>query len=561
MAISAQRRAEIEKLAEQYRQGNVTKKKESEDPSLLQNIVQTVAKPFGKLGSSIAGIGEAAYDLSRGDVGGANEALSRERDLGYFGKVRPIGITETGGQMSTGAGIKDILGTGAEIGSYVVPGAGALKGVKTLGSTGISALPKVVADQALLGGVSGALGSAGAELQKPQSTIGSVLGEGIKGAAIGGAVGGVLPVAGAITRSVARPMVNVAGKVGSEILGRSTGAGEAAIREAFANPNAIKFARQAGIEGPEGLLSSALDDAQKGLTKLAETRGNTYRSSLEKIKLDKRSIDSIVEGVRGMAKELLADNDIKIGGGKLLNNLDFSKSAIEGGQNSVQKAFNTVMSWTDNTPAGLDTLKKKLGKFYNAIPREGAGDARNFVLELHNNVDKALKDNVKGYTEMTAGWREATELIEEIQRALSLKDTASKDTAVRKLMSTMRQNNELRLQLLQELGNAGKSDITGKIAGATLSARTPRGLAGTLQPTAIGITGITAPASIPALLLYLATTSPRLVAEFVSIIGKIKGKVISPSIQKQIRNILIRSANESTSSETPQENQVRSTVK
>lgn len=549
MPISAERRAEIEQVAQQYRSGKIPKVQKPEEPSLLQNIAQGIAKPFGKFGASIVGIGGAVANLAQGDVAGAKESLTKERDLGYFGKVRPIGINEQGQQMSAGAGIKDILGTGAEIGSYLVPGTGALKGIKSVAQGGIRALPRVAADQAILGATSGVLGGAGSEAQKEGSTAESILGAGLKGGATGAAVGSALPIAGAASGAVSRFF----GRTGSEVLGRTTGAGEFAIREAFNNPNVSKFAKRAGKEGSEGLMTEALDEAQKGLSKLAEERSSGYLGQLEKIKLDKRSLDSITQAVRGRARELLGEHDISLVEGKLLNNLDFADSAIEGGQNSVQKAFNSVMSWTDNTPAGLDRLKKKLGKFYNAIPREGAGDARSIVLDLRNSVDSALKSNVNGYEEMTRGWREATDLIDEIQGTLSLKDTASRDTAIRKLMSTMRQNNELRLELLRTLSGASGKDIVGKIAGATLASRTPRGLAGTLTPTAAGLTAISiAPAAIPGLILYLAATSPRLMSEFVSVLGKFKGKLIPPAIQTQLRNIIIRSIDEADDSSTPQ---------
>lgn len=346
-------------------------------------------------------------------------------------------------------------------------------------------------------------------------------------------------------------MTNLGGRVGAEVLGRTTGAGEAAIKEAFNNPNVVKFARQAGKEGPEALMTQALEDAQKGLKMLKKNRSGEYVSQLEKVTADKSQLDHIIGKARATARDWLESSGVKIKEGKLLNTLDFGESTIERGQGTVQKAFNDVMKWTDVTPAGLDKLQKKLSQHLDEIPVTERGGAFNFVLNLKNAVTDSLKDEVKGYQQMTSKYHEASDLIDEIQRALSLKDTAAKDTAVRKLMSTMRQNNELRKEMLDVLGKTSGADITGKIAGATLAARTPRGIQGAITPTSVGlgaISGILHAANIPYLLLYLASTSPRSVAEFVSLLSRVRGKVISPEIQTAMKKIIRQATVEAASS-------------
>lgn len=536
-----------------------------EQPGGFKSFVQGVAKPFAKVGASVLNIGETVGDLGRAGVAAlqgdkekaselvseANRDIRQERSFGYLGNARPVGISQTTGQdLSPGRTALDVAGTGAEIASFAVPASGAVKGAKTVGQVGLRALPRVAADQAALGAAAGVLGGAGQEAQKEDATARSIAGAGAFGGAVGAGIGAAIPTAGALARGA----TNTIGRIGAEVLGRSTGAGEAAIREAFSNPNVVKYARGAGKEGPEGLMTQALEDAQKGLKTLKQKRGAAYEKELNLIKLDKTQMDSILQDSRRVARDLLGSSGVTVdeSAGKLLNKLSFENSTIERGQGTVQKAFNDVMKWRDTTPAGLDKLKKKLSQHLDEIPVTERGGAFQFVLDLKNSVDSRLKSDVPGYQQMTSKYSEASDLIDEIQRALSLKDTAAKDTAIRKLMSTMRQNNELRKEMLDVLGAVAGRDISGKIAGATLSTATPRGLAGVLQPQIGGVGAVSSfinPSTIPWLITYLAISSPRLVAEAVAVLSKIKGPTIPAVYRQQLRNLLIKAANEGPSSD------------
>ena len=508
-----------------------------EESKKKPNILQGLAKPFLRTATNVLNVAEGASKLATGKP--LAGVATRSRDFGFLGKdIRPVGVSDEGQLKDVGGFAKDVIGTGAEIASYAAP-AGVLGKAAPLASKVASGLKA--------GATAGSLGAFGQGLQQDQS-FGKTLGQTALGATLGGVTGGVLPAVGA----VAGKTVKTIGNLGAEVLGRTTGAGEAAIKEAYSNPAVVKFARQAGKEGPEGLMTQALEDAQKGLKQLKKTRGGEYTADLAKIKLNKSQLDDIIFDARETARDLLSSTGVKIKEGKLLNTLDFADSTIERGQGTVQKSFNDVMRWTDVTPAGLDKLQKKLSQHLDEIPVTERGGAFNFVLELKNAVSNKLKANVPGYQQMTSKYHEASDLIDEIQRALSLKDTAAKDTAVRKLMSTMRQNNELRKAMLEVLGKAGGSDISGKIAGATLAPSVPRGLTGALAPTTTTLGGVTAflnPVTIPYMLFYLASASPRLVAEAVALLGKVKGPTIPFVIRKQLQNLLIQAEREAATNQ------------
>lgn len=174
-----------------------------------ESVVESIANPFLKFGSSLLGIVQASGDLGAaglsklfGDdkkanefVKKANEALSKQRDFGVLGKTRAIGIDEKGKQMGAVDYAKDVIGTGAELGSYIV-GGGAASGVKAGAKASLGALMKQGAKAGIqVGVVGGGLSSFGSEIRKQEATIGSVLRKTAAGSVIGGAAGGVFGAA------------------------------------------------------------------------------------------------------------------------------------------------------------------------------------------------------------------------------------------------------------------------------------------------------------------------------------------------------------------------------
>lgn len=119
----------------------------------------------------------------------------------YLGDISGFGMKE--GQ-TTGQRVKDVLGGALELGSYFI-GVGevdaGINAAKTVAETGARSLGR----HALGGLAAGAVGGAGAELQNPNSTVGSVA----KNAAIGGAAGGIL---GGILGGISHLLANKAPK-------------------------------------------------------------------------------------------------------------------------------------------------------------------------------------------------------------------------------------------------------------------------------------------------------------------------------------------------------------
>ncbi len=335
-------------------------------------------------------------------------------------------------------------------------------------------------------------------------------------------------------------------KLGSEALGKATGTSGDTILEAFKNPNVAKYAREAGKD-LEGFQNEVLSETKKGLSSIAERRAKTYQSQLEKIKLNPTELDSITSEVRDRAVSLMDNHDISIipqeYGAKKLNVLDFSNSTLIEGSNVVEKALNDVMGWTENTASGLDKLKRRLSTYVDQLSSRDKRQAQSFVLDLKNSVDDGLKKNVKGYEEMTQGYRQASGLIDDINKTFSLGNNKMKETALKKIMGSLKDNNESRKELLQVLGG---EDLVGKVAGAQLSKAMPRGIAGALG-TGAGLTlSFLNPANIPAILTMAAMTSPRVVAETANVLGRVNNQMIklnkfSPEIERTLRELFVKS--------------------
>lgn len=353
-------------------------------------------------------------------------------------------------------------------------------------------------------------------------------------------IGAAFPLAGAI----AKPIASAGAKAGLEFLGKTTGAGSAAIKEAFKNPVVMQIARQAGVDGVEGLQKKAVETATTGLNLIKKARGKAYEAALNTIKLDKTQMDDIALNLRNKVRDMMGPDEYNINFGEnakgKLNALDFATSTITEGTAPIERAVNDVMGWTDWTAAGLDKLKKRVGAFLDQTPYKSP--SRAFLYDMKSTLDQQLKQNVKGYEEMTSGYREASDLIDEIQSNLSLGGKAQVQTTVNKLMSTLKQNFEMRNELLGVLSKASGEDITGQLSGAALSPLAPKGIVGALGPTAGVLAAVTNPAHWPLILMSAAASSPRLVGELAGALGSISRKAgeaieVTPGLKTLIERI------------------------
>jgi hypothetical protein len=132
----------------------------------------------------------------------------------------------------------------------------------------------------------------------------------------------------------------------------------------------------------------------------------------------------------------------------------------------------------------------------------------------------SIEQQAPTYAKVMKDYAAASEQITEIERALSLGNKSSQDTAMRKLQSLMRNNVQTnysgRTNLAKELEQKGGVEIMPSLAGQAMNTLAPRSLSGQVGG---GATALMATHN-PLILAALPFQSPRLVGEAAYGIGR-----------------------------------------
>jgi hypothetical protein len=262
------------------------------------------------------------------------------------------------------------------------------------------------------------------------------------------------------------------GSLAAEAAGISTGVGS----------EALKTAAKAGAEGGQGgkafldnLTGAAnpndvVAEAKYAVSQLRQERGQVYRQEMAKIGanntvLNFQKVDNAVQNVAG----------VKTYKGQVLSP---KTDAIR------QELIGTVNDWKALNPAdfhtaeGLDALKQKIGDIRDAT-QPGTPD-RLVADNVYKAVYNTITDQAPEYAKVMKGYEEASSLIREMEKTLSLNPKASIDTQLRKLQSALRNNVNTnygrRAELVDFLQRAGAPNLMQKLAGQMLSSAAPRGL-------------------------------------------------------------------------------------
>ncbi len=327
------------------------------------------------------------------------------------------------------------------------------------------------------------------------------------------ATGGAMEAGGQIVPKV---IGMVGEKVLAPTLGRLTGAGTPAIKESIKGGEQFTKAMRGKITGEE-----IVENARGALNVMKESRASAYRTELQN--LEKSGIQIDLAPIKGKTEKLLKQYTLVDQQG----NVDWTRSALGSekseGVRKIKQIVKTINEWGekkgDNTPLGLDTLKRQLDDFYSE-----SSNARSFVASLRSEVKNTIVKEVPEYSRMMKGYEEATGLIKDIESNLMLRKQGisgriTADQTLRRLMSAMKDNFALRKDLLDALGTQGGEELTSQIAGYTMSEILPRGLMATL--TTGGMATLTY--LNPKLWPILVASSPKISGEFLNLFGKYLG--------------------------------------
>ena len=291
-------------------------------------------------------------------------------------------------------------------------------------------------------------------------------------------------------------------------LGMQTGVGSEAIGQAYqAGKTGGETSElfKANLRGEVPQLE-VLDAAKQNLAKMATERRRVYNEGLKNIKGDKTVLS--FNGVDNAVKQAIDDISFK---GQIKDDFAFEK---------LTEAQTKVNNWKNldpaefHTPEGLDALKQQIGGILEKIPYEQK-TALTLVNQVYNGIKSEIVKQAPTYSKTMKAYSDATDTIREIEKALSLGNKATADTAMRKLQSLMRNNVNTnygqRVNLARELEQVGGRQMMPALAGQALSEWTPRGLQrATSIPTAFLAQGV---GGLPLAGASLVTSSPRLMGE------------------------------------------------
>lgn len=337
----------------------------------------------------------------------------------------------------------------------------------------------------------------------------------------GAALAGRIPMAGKVasTLSTASDLTNpitLAGKGVSKTadmasalaklgLGLKTGVGTEPITQAV---KAGREGNQTFLENMRGTvpMMQVLDDAKSNLAKMNLDKQAEYRSGMVNIKNDKTQLD-----FTGIDKAIADAQKYSSYKGKVVNQgaadvLTDIKAKVDDWKNSDPAQY--------HTPEGIDKLKQSIWESIEKLPRESK-TAYSAAKEVYDSVKKEISKQAPEYSKVMSDYSQSSDKIKEIERALSLGDKASADTAMRKLQSLMRNNVNTnygnRLDMARELEKAGGNEMMPALAGQAMSSKLPRGLqSATNIPSSYLAYGVGGPALAAA---DLMASSPRLVGE------------------------------------------------
>jgi hypothetical protein len=336
------------------------------------------------------------------------------------------------------------------------------------------------------------------------------------GAGVGAAVGGALPVVGAAVRG--------GGNVLKQILGKTTGAGDVAIGDAFIAGKAGNKTFLKNMNGnidAEGLGKQI----ESNFNKIKQARNATYENDITRLKMqtaDKMlDIKPVIEDIKAIIRQ-------EGGGADYL--VDDSTAKV------LAKTKDTINKFAKDPNRhnleGFDNLKKKLQDIVNT--KEGT-NADRVKTQIANSVKGQILKQSPEYQNIQNNYAADSEILNDLKQVFSLNRNANSETVLKKMQSTARNNANTdwgyRAQLLKKLDPTG--EIQQEISANALSQIAPRGGIAGLFGGAGLVSALYNPARAP----LLIASSPAAVGYGAYGLGRLASKIPSVNISPYIAQL------------------------
>jgi len=314
--------------------------------------------------------------------------------------------------------------------------------------------------------------------------------------------------------NVAESGGRMAGRGVSEIIGGlGTHTGGKSIRDAFKagfDGGDVAESFKAYMRGERDIADS-LADAKGALGNMRKQRAEAYRSGMADLSKDYTILDF------GPIDDAIKETQ-KIG---VFKDKVVDRSAVEAQNkiNSIIDEWRSANPEEYHTPEGMDALKRTIGDLRDST--QIGTPERKIADRVYHAVRAQVAKQAPEYSKVMSGYESVSKQVKEIEKALSLGDKTSADTAMRKLQSLTRNNVSTnygnRMRLAEQLERAGASNLLSDLSAQSLSSWTPRGIGKLVAGnTAVAGAYLHNPAAIP----LLAAQSPRLVGETAMALGR-----------------------------------------
>ena len=340
-----------------------------------------------------------------------------------------------------------------------------------------------------------------------------------------GVAGKLGEVAAAVGRTVdplnaVSGTAKLAGKIGAEAIGGLTGTGGKSLELAAQAGAAGGSKAQAFADNIRGNadMGDAINEAKAAVAKLRADRGAEYRAGMAKVGQDQTVLD-----FNKIDQAVQSAEAIKTYKGQ---DLSPKTKAVRDDMIEAVRKWQALDPKEFHTAEGLDALKQTLGDIRDST--EHGTPARLAADRIYQSVRGTIIDQAPEYAKIMSGYEDATKLVSEMEKTLSLKPGASIDTSLRKLQSVLRNNVNTnfgnRSALVDFLDAAGAKNLLSKLAGQSLSSWLPRGLGHVANTTELiaALHELTNgnPKAAAVIAALLPASSPRLAGETAFKIGQ-----------------------------------------
>lgn len=304
-------------------------------------------------------------------------------------------------------------------------------------------------------------------------------------------------------------------RIGAEVQGALTGTSAETLQQAFdaayrGGKELTTYTRALRSQVTPEQIVNNLSDA---INRVDAANSSAYSTALKQIG------DNVVstKSVKDKLIDKLGEFRVSVGP----EGLDFSQSKfrlVPQARNKIEQLYKEVSAIPESdTLVGIDTTRQALRELALTGDDASARAANAIIYDTVDSIREAGKQ-VPGYGTELARFAEDADFLDELRRSLAAGDTATIDSTYRRLATSLKTNNERRLNLIKQLDEATGGFVLSEIAGQQLSEVLPRGM---FRQIAAGVAGATAltSGSLSVISPTLIMASPRVAGEVVRALG------------------------------------------